>query len=241
MILCLKSNHFAFCDSYKKEIVNGEVFEPKKVMKMISNITSSEVEEKYIILEIEGKLSDFLNLEGERVEIFYFAKASKIMVRKMVIGKIKEANGRVYIELWELSFLLNQPVVEYFSKQCRASFCDKRCKLKEENFSIELIVADYFHSNLMLQIVGDLGKEKKLFEGGAIIFGEKRFLVSCVTEGNIFLFTNPYNVEFKKGDKIILLEGCDKTFETCKNRFRNSKNFAGEPFVFEKFSSSFFS
>ena len=240
MILCLQSNHFAFCDSYRKEIINGQVFQPKKVMKIISNFTSTEIEEKYIMLEIAGTLSDFLNLEGERVNIFYFEKASKIMERRMLIGNMKEVDGRVYIELLELSFLLNQPVVEYFSKQCRASFCDKRCKLQEEDFSIELIVEGYLHENLTLQIFGSLEKEKKLFEGGTLIYEEKKFLISSLSEGNIFLFSNPYNADFKKGEKVTLLEGCDKTFETCKNRFQNSKNFVGEPFVFEKFSSSFF-
>lgn len=35
----------------------------------------------------------------------------------------------------------------------------------------------------------------------------------------------------KTGEKILLTEGCDKTFATCRGRFANSLNFRGEPYL----------
>jgi hypothetical protein len=31
------------------------------------------------------------------------------------------------------------------------------------------------------------------------------------------------------GDTALLMEGCDKSFESCVNRFKNAINFRGEP------------
>jgi hypothetical protein len=33
------------------------------------------------------------------------------------------------------------------------------------------------------------------------------------------------------GDLIIISEGCDKAFTTCRLRFSNSENFRGEPYL----------
>jgi len=46
----------------------------------------------------------------------------------------------------------------------------------------------------------------------------------------VTLFTSP-PYQISVGDKYSILAGCDKTFSTCKNKFHNTVNFRGEPYV----------
>ncbi|WP_353285542.1 phage BR0599 family protein [Wolbachia endosymbiont (group B) of Agrotis puta] len=39
------------------------------------------------------------------------------------------------------------------------------------------------------------------------------------------------HIKISTGDKYSILAGCDKAFLTCKNKFNNTVNFRGEPYI----------
>lgn len=239
MILCLKSKKFAFTNSEKNEIIDGEMFFAKKIIQIIENYTSSKIEDKWITLEIESNIKDFQNIGNERVELFYWTYHKKIMKRKMIISSIKEISKKTYLQLTDISLLLNQPITNYFSKECRANFCDAKCKLKVENYIINGIVRNYIKENLSIELEEEI-KNEFLFKNGTLVCNQNQFIILHIANNVIFLGFNIYNIIFQKGEKVNIIQGCDKKFNTCKHRFNNNKNFAGEPLLFDKFASSFF-
>ena len=67
-------------------------------------------------------------------------------------------------------------------------------------------------------------------DGVIFIKGESRLILS--NEGNKIVVNYSFlQSDIKGGMEATLIRGCDKTKETCQNRFNNMKNFSGFPTI----------
>jgi len=93
--------------------------------------------------------------------------------------------------------------------------------------------------------VTNIAEERLEFSGiggqaADYIFGELRWLegpncglVFAIIKGqgnDIWLADQPSQA-VSVGDRALITTGCDKSFSTCRDRFQNSINFRGEPYL----------
>jgi uncharacterized phage protein (TIGR02218 family) len=120
-------------------------------------------------------------------------------------------------------------LLQSFSKTCRASFGDHRCKVDKELYRQVYEIAEM---NTKSVIIANIDKEDCYFNNGDAIFGAEQFRAKIQSHfrDNIELDTLiPDNIKDFKN--ITLITGCDKNFITCCNKFNNAVNFRGEPLI----------
>ena len=126
--------------------------------------------------------------------------------------------------------LLEAPVAEQTSPECRARLGDKRCRVdlagRTRLTRVEAVVAD---DAIRLEVAGtgnDHGFGRLRWLGGANSGLESPVLQS---EGPLLTLYEPPAFPPEAGDLVEIIEGCDKRLGTCAGRFGNALNFRGEP------------
>lgn len=109
---------------------------------------------------------------------------------------------------------------------CNSEFGDEECGIPLEETKTKLAIGST-NSDIILANKYD----KNYWKDGVIfIKGESRLISS--NEGNKIVINYSFlQDDVKEGTEITLIRGCDKTKETCKNRFNNMKNFSGFPSI----------
>jgi uncharacterized phage protein (TIGR02218 family) len=126
---------------------------------------------------------------------------------------------------------LGGPVAPLTSPTCRANFCDESCGLNRLRFTREALAISSNGETIVLATGTGLGVR----DYGA---GELRWLegpncgliapILAHANDEISLFNPPpYGIDAPT--RIMLVQGCDKRLETCRDRFANMVNFRGEP------------
>jgi uncharacterized phage protein (TIGR02218 family) len=125
------------------------------------------------------------------------------------------------IKLSSIANLYNQPLLQVFSKTCRANFCDDKCQIIEEDYS-NIYEIQKIDGNIV--IVTSMDKENGYYNGGVAIINDNKFQILHHTNNILSLSGTVTSDIFIK-----LIAGCDKNFETCCDKFNNAINFRGEP------------
>ena len=125
---------------------------------------------------------------------------------------------------------LNQSLLPVFSKTCRASFCDKDCKLDINDFKVEVSVINIERDNLFCE---DLSEHKNNYFSGGVLFIEHdgkqyEYPIKSHFANKVELFHRS-NLNIKDVSKFYLAPTCDKKIRTCCYSFNNTVNFRGEP------------
>jgi uncharacterized phage protein (TIGR02218 family) len=154
-----------------------------------------------------------------------------IPLARGVLGDIAARGNGFSAELRGPTALLERPVVEQTSPECRAQLGDKRCRVDmaprvrvtritgvEDDDVVEVAEASVepsAHAYGRLRWIGgrNSGLESALLssDGARLTLREPP----------------PYFPEI--GDLVEISEGCDKSFATCIAKFANGANFRGEP------------
>ncbi|NSM56351.1 DUF2163 domain-containing protein [Wolbachia endosymbiont of Atemnus politus] len=195
-------------------------------------------------LEIEGILnSDDIKEEDVLSGKYDFANVEIFLVNYKdlsqgtmnlhfgTFGKVTLNSGRFVVEIRGLAAKLERNMAELYSPACRAQFCDDRCKADAKKFSkistvTKVIDERRFEDTNLTEIDG-------YYKHGVVKFFDSAAFEGVVKEYKnkvVTLFTSPPYQIFA-GDKYSILAGCDKTFSMCKNKFNNTVNFRGEPYI----------
>lgn len=185
---------------------------------------------------LAGKF-DYANVE---LFIAYWSNSQVgvLPLRTSWIGDLRVEGIDFRAELRGIAQKLAQVFVETTSLECRYDFCDvhyvrSHCGLSraafEKTYTIQNVVSrGQFTVNIQPADYGKYGWGLATFISGA-----NAGLEMEVTHNDadlILLFLNmPYTI--KSGDQLKLLQGCDKSYTTCKDTFNNLVNFGGEPFL----------
>ncbi len=145
------------------------------------------------------------------------------------LGDVEIRDSRFTAELRGPTALLERPAVELTSPECRAELGDRRCRVDMAGRRhMARIVTFSGPSDITIDTAGE----------GDYAYGRLRWidgpnsgLTSAIRSGAgvVIQLREPPPFAAHNGDYIEISEGCDKAFETCRDRFANSINFRGEP------------
>ena len=123
---------------------------------------------------------------------------------------------------------LDAPIFPSTSPHCRAEFGDKRCRVDLAGRSLFTTVVSSSGGALTLE--GPLD-DRFLLGRLRYMSGENcgRSTVVIAVDGSVARVRDLPRAPVEDGCRVELREGCDKTFQTCVDRFANAVNFRGEP------------
>lgn len=119
-------------------------------------------------------------------------------------------------------------VVETCSPECRAELGDTRCRVSLRSRERLAIVASSAPDRVQLAAIAAVDHVQGEL---AVMDGPQAGLVRrlLAEDAGWLLFDEP--LELAPGTRVMVREGCDKRFATCRDRFANARNFRGEPHV----------
>jgi uncharacterized phage protein (TIGR02218 family) len=197
-------------------------------------------------LELDGALdSETIRVEdlvaglwdGATIEIDlvdWTDPARRLRLRTGVVGEITRLDGAFRAELRSLSHRLDETRGRLFHHRCDADLGDARCGVALVGHTATIVaVAD----PRRLVVTGLAGFAEGFFDRGLLTFldgaevgtaaeirvhradpdGTGLELWQATTRGPL------------PGDRVRVGEGCDKRFETCRDRFANARAFRGFP------------
>lgn len=147
------------------------------------------------------------------------------------LGDVSAQGTGFTAELRGRTALLDRPVVEQTSPECRAELGDKRCRVDmAARVRVTRITAvlEGEHVEVADAVAGD----------NAYAYGQLRWISGSnsglqnallSSQGARLALREPPQHPPAPGDLVEIGEGCDKSFETCRARFANAANFRGEP------------
>ncbi|HEX8528200.1 DUF2163 domain-containing protein [Allosphingosinicella sp.] len=194
-------------------------------------------------LDVEGSLtSDAITAEdlaagrwdGAALTIFMAdwqdPGGSTIAVARGELGGVSIRGKAFEAELRGPTSLLEVPVVEQTSPECRASLGDKRCRVD---------MAGRVRVTRIAAIVGEAVIDvESAAPGNAYGYGHLRWLTGANSglespmlrsDGTRLTLREPPHLAAAAGDLVEISEGCDRSLATCSARFGNAANFRGEP------------
>ena len=157
--------------------------------------------------------------------------AASIPVARGEIGDVSLKGAAFEAELRGPTALLERPVVEQTSPECRAQLGDKRCRVDMAGRVRVTRVAAVLGETLL--DVADAAAGANLHAYGRLrwIGGANSGLESAILASAGLRLTLREAPPFPAsiGDLIEIHEGCDRSLATCSGRFANAVNFRGEP------------
>jgi uncharacterized phage protein (TIGR02218 family) len=163
---------------------------------------------------------DWQNPDGERVPL-----------ARGELGEVSTQGGGFSAELRGPTALLDRPVVEQTSPECRAQLGDKRCRIDmASKVRVTRITAVPEEDQVQ---VADAAPAPNAYGYGRLrwLGGRNSGLESSIVSsaGNRLTLREGSVYPAGPGDLVEISEGCDKSFATCVARFANAVNFRGEP------------
>jgi uncharacterized phage protein (TIGR02218 family) len=195
-------------------------------------------------LEVEGALSsDAITArdlaagrwDGAAVTMFMIdwrlPEGEQVALARGELGDIAARGNAFTAELRGPTAVLDGPVVEQTSPECRAALGDRRCRVDMAGrVKMTRVVAVTDEATIE---VSDAESGANAFAYGTLrwIGGANSGLESAIlrSEGATIYLREPAPFEPAIGDLVEISEGCDRLFATCRARFGNAENFRGEP------------
>lgn len=146
------------------------------------------------------------------------------------LGAISLERGTFSAELKGPGALLDQAVVEETAPLCRAELGDRRCRVDLAGRGRIARILSSDGETLLLDVSEPVANG---WGGGWLrwIDGSNGGLRSVVlaSSGALVTLSEPPSFAVEAGARVEIRDGCDKRFETCRERFANAANFRGEP------------
>jgi uncharacterized phage protein (TIGR02218 family) len=175
--------------------------------------------------------------DAARLSIFLFdwtdPAAGVRMLAVGELGAIAHSSSEFDAEFKGPAAKLDRAVAPYTSPGCRADFCDADCGLNAARFTHQAQIFLAMGSEITL--AAPLPGTSDNFA-----FGKMRWLdgpncglwsdILTTSATDIHLIAPP-PIAALPGNRVELIEGCDKTIATCGTRFGNAINFRGEPYL----------
>jgi len=150
------------------------------------------------------------------------------------LGLIEIADGTFSAELRSHSDRLNQPLGRRYLRKCGTELGSKPCgvDLSSPSLCAEALVEEVILPRITVSVSD--GFEAGWFEEGVLQIGAQYLRITQDRPyGSDRRLTVPdlKRDQVAVGDGVKLFTGCDKTTETCRDKFANLINFQGFPFI----------
>ncbi len=147
------------------------------------------------------------------------------------IDEIQRASAKLTVDAL-VSLLDQQLPALVLQPNCTNTLFDARCGLVKASFGENLSAQA---GSTVNKLISNSIKPDQYYDNGQLVFtsGANNGLVKAVKQyvGQQFFFNSPLPFVPSAGDGFTAYPGCDKTQNTCTNKFANLQNFEGFPFV----------
>jgi uncharacterized phage protein (TIGR02218 family) len=173
--------------------------------------------------------------DGARVRIFATdwtdPGANVLPLARGELGDVGMQGGGFTAEMRGPTAMLERPVVDQTSPECRAELGDRQCRVNMAGRRRQLAVVEVIDGTTLR--LSDEEPSVNAYSYGRLRWGDgaNRGLTSTVlsSDGAMIVLRDAPPHAATIGARIELSEGCDKSFDTCRLRFANAANFRGEP------------
>ncbi|MGB5484864.1 DUF2163 domain-containing protein [Parasphingorhabdus sp.] len=147
-------------------------------------------------------------------------------------GEIVRSGDSFTVEMLGATSFLNEPIAPLTSPTCRAEFGDSQCKLSlhrhQRECRITLINGDEIGIDALAGVASEF-----VFGSLRVLDGFNCGLSYAIIDGqeDVVRLADRLSPSVAVGTRVLLTEGCNKNFATCRDRFANSINFRGEPYL----------
>lgn len=154
-----------------------------------------------------------------------------LLLTRGEIGDVGIEDGRFMAELRGPTALLEAPVTELTSPECRADLGDRRCRVDLAPLTIWSRVTLIENAATIRVGVSEAVDDAYRYGWLRWLDGPNSGLTSAVirSDGYRIELREPPPFAAEAGVRVELTQGCDKRLETCAARFGNAANFRGEP------------
>lgn len=150
------------------------------------------------------------------------------------IGAVTEEDGAFSAELVSRKAQLWRDPTPHTSPACRAPFCGPGCNLNPQAFTREVRLAAIDPVRNAARFTD--APDAAIHAGGTLRWldgpqaGQAMGVMDGTQSGALVLDV-PLDPAIPTGTRALLRQGCDRTLDTCAERFGNAVNFRGEPFL----------
>lgn len=154
-------------------------------------------------------------------------EAETVALARGQLGEVRLSGAGFESELLAPAAMLEWPVVEETSPECRAALGDRRCRVDMAG-RVRIVRVRAVPDETKVEVAGTeegdnlYGYGRQRWIGGANSGLEIAILRS---EGEVLTLREPPPFAAEEGDLVEVREGCDKRFTTCSGRFGNAANF----------------
>lgn len=132
---------------------------------------------------------------------------------------------------------MNNEISTLYSRSCRNKLFDNVCALNQNNYTELNSVIEC--KNSLTITVQAMSQAPSYYAFGTLSVtsgqasGQKSNVrrVTVVDNNYVIELVKPISIRPQNGDSVNIKPGCDKTIQTCKNKFNNVDNFNGEPYI----------
>lgn len=173
--------------------------------------------------------------DGARLRIFGTSwerpGADMLPLARGELGDVGVRGASFTAEMRGPTAMLERPVVDQTSPECRAELGDRRCRVNMAGRRRHLTIVEIIDETTLRLDEGEAS-------ANAYAYGRLRWgdggncgLTSAIlsSEGATVVLRDVAPRAAVAGTRVELSEGCDKSFDTCRSRFANAANFRGEP------------
>ncbi len=224
---------------FDQELYNsGAYFTPSSIISSNElaqdNFTISGVIDEKFITEEMLLAGDLLN---SYLEVFLINLANlteeKIILKTGWIGEIKYRQQNFTAEVHSLAAKTNNIIGKCYSSSCKAQFGDNFCKINLVNYSFYGAITKLLKNNSFID--NSRTEPDDYFYQGILTFisgsqKSHKYSVSYYKESKISLDIL-FDLKLEIGNKYVVTVGCDRSIDTCINKFNNVLNFRGEPYI----------
>ena len=158
-----------------------------------------------------------------------------MQLRRGWLGQVTSANTHYVAELRGMHDLLQRPVGDTYTPECRFDLGDAHC-------GVNLTALTVTGSVTSITDNATFGDTAQTAATGVYAYGKVIWLTGSNTgqsmevkmwdgAGQVFVLWLPMPNPIQIGDTYQVTAGCDKRFATCKSSFSNGTNFGGFPYV----------
>lgn len=145
--------------------------------------------------------------------------------------------GQHETEVRGISQLLAENFIELFVLDCQADFGDARCKYDASTVTDSATVTSIGTAQRVFAATIAIGTPRPagFYSFGLITWtsGRNKGVSTEIKtwDGTNFTLYLPSAYPISVGDAFTAVAGCDKSFVTCLNKFQNTVNFRGFPYI----------
>lgn len=208
-----------------------KIFEPNSGLTLTEGVFNDSAKDHIILEGIfeQGGIAKEMDLtSAEVIILLYFSGHFYHFVTYNCINYTKyDLTFNLWLEPETLKY--EQSLLNVFSKTCRASFGDIKCKMNKGFYSFSYEITEIIGN--IIRIL-NMDKENGYFNDGEAIIGDEVSKIKILNHFTDCIELNQVIPDhLKHSGYVKLISGCDKKFITCCNKFDNAVNFRGEPLI----------